>query len=148
MAVNSPQAIFLFIGHCRLALKGRSALVIDIKDLPLMVLLAPIGISATIYMQAWSLDLTMVISFTLISNLPTFGVILLYMSTAGEKPTKDKVLGAVVAFLGLAMIMTNGDIGLYPHLMGDGIASASAFFWTLYTVPGKRSLKNILSSMC
>jgi drug/metabolite transporter (DMT)-like permease len=121
-----------------LALKGRSALVIDIKDLPLMVLLATVGISATIYTQAWSLDLTTVTNFTLISSLSTFGVMLLSMSMSGEMPTKDKVLGAVVALLGLAIIMTNGKLGFSPHIMGDGIALASAFFWALYTVLGKK----------
>lgn len=119
-------------------LKGRNSLAINIRDIPYMVVLATVGISASLFLQALSLDHTTVTNFTLISSLSTFAVILLSVTMIGEKPTKNKIIGAIVAFFGLALITINGQFEISPQFFGDGIALASAFFWGLYTVLGKK----------
>ncbi len=121
-----------------LLLKGVRGLYIDVKDIPYMILLATIGISASLFLQALSLEHTTVTNFTLISSLSTFAVILLSFVTIGEKPSKQKIIGATIAFLGLVLITTNGMLSLSPQIKGDIIALTSAFFWALYTVMGKK----------
>jgi drug/metabolite transporter (DMT)-like permease len=118
--------------------KGRSAFHIDLKDIPYMVMLATVGISLSFFMQVWSLDYTTATNFTLIFNLSTFVIIFLSIGMFGEKLTGNKIIGALLAFLGLALITTNGNFGISPHLVGDGIALAGTMFWALYTVLGKR----------
>lgn len=121
-----------------LLLKGKQGLSIDLKDIPYMAFLATIGISAALFLQAWSLENTTVTNFTMISSLSTFAVMLLSLVILGEKPSKEKVIGAVIAFIGLALITTNGRFELSAQFKGDVIALTSAFFWALYTVMGKK----------
>lgn len=121
-----------------LLLKGKKGLSIDLKDAPYMAFLATIGISAALFLQAWSLENTTVTNFTMISSLSTFTVMLLSLVIIGEKPSKNKVIGAIIAFIGLALITTNGRFELSAQFKGDIIALTSAFFWALYTVMGKK----------
>ena len=118
--------------------KGRGAFHIDLKDIPYMVMLATVGISLSFFMQVWSLDYTTATNFTLIFNLSTFVIIFLSIGMFGEKLTSNKIIGAAMAFLGLALITTNGNFGISPHFIGDGIALAGTVFWALYTVLGKK----------
>ncbi len=121
-----------------LLLKGKQGLSIDLKDVPYMAFLATIGISASLFLQAWSLEHTTVTNFTMISSLSTFAVMLLSVVITGEKPSKDKIIGAIIAFAGLALITTNCRFEFSAQLKGDIIALTSAFFWALYTVMGKK----------
>ncbi|UWJ23462.1 Permease of the drug/metabolite transporter (DMT) superfamily [Methanosarcina mazei TMA] len=121
-----------------LLLKGKQGLSIDLKDVPYMAFLATIGISAALFLQAWSLEHTTVTNFTMISSLSTFAVMLLSLMIIGEKLSKDKIIGVAIAFAGLALITTNGRFELSAQLKGDIIALTSAFFWALYTVMGKK----------
>jgi drug/metabolite transporter (DMT)-like permease len=118
--------------------KGRSALYIDIKDIPYFILLATIGITLSYFFQVWSLYYTTATNFTLILNLATFFIMFLSIALIGEKLTRNKIIGSAVAFLGLALIATNGNFGISPHFIGDALALAGTIFWALYTVLGKK----------
>ncbi len=118
--------------------KGRSALAIDLRDIPRFVFLATTGITLTFFLWVWALDYTTATNFTLISNLATFFIIFLSVAMIGEKLTKSKVIGAIVAFSGLGLIVTNGNFGLAPHFLGDALTLAGAFFWAVYTIVGKK----------
>lgn len=132
-ALSAPMIIAV-----TLLLKDKKGLSIDLKDVPYMAFLATIGISTALFLQAWSLENTTVTNFTMISSLSTFTVMLLSFVIIGEKPSKDKVIGAIIAFIGLALITTNGRFEVSAQLKGDIIALTSAFFWALYTVMGKK----------
>lgn len=118
--------------------KGRGVLRIDLKDIPYFILLATTGITLSYLLQVWALDYTTATNFTLIMNLSTFFIMFLSVAMFGEKLTGNKIIGAVVAFAGLALIATNGNLGMAPHLIGDGMTLAGTIFWALYTVLGKR----------
>jgi len=132
-ALSTPMIITV-----TLLLKGKKGLSIDLKDAPYMAFLATIGISAALFLQAWSLENTTVTNFTMISSLSTFTVMLLSLVIIGEKPSKDKVIGAIIALIELALVTTNGRFELSAQFKGDIIALTSAFFWALYTVMGKK----------
>lgn len=118
--------------------KGRNAFTIDIKDIPYLVLISIIGISLGFFLQVWSVEYTTATNFTLIFNLSTFFIMFLSVWMIGEKLTGNKMAGAAIAFIGLALITTNGNPGITPHLKGDLIALTSAAAWGLYSVMGKR----------
>lgn len=118
--------------------KGRRALAIDIKDIPYFILLATIGITLSYFLQVWSLDYTTATNFTLILNLSTFFIMFLSVAMIGEKLTRSKMIGAALAFIGLAMIVTNGKFRIAPHIEGDGMVLAGTVCWALYTVLGKK----------
>lgn len=118
--------------------KGTKALYVDLKDVPYLVLLATIGITLSYFLQVWSLDYTTATNFTLIMNLSTFFIMFLSIAMIGEKLTRNRMIGSVVAFIGLALIVTNGNFGIAPHLLGDGMVLAGTILWALYTVLGKR----------
>jgi drug/metabolite transporter (DMT)-like permease len=63
--------------------KGRSALRIDLKDVPYLVLLATIGVTLSFYLQALSLDYTTATNFTLLFNLSTFMIMFLCIAMFG-----------------------------------------------------------------
>lgn len=118
--------------------KGRRAMAVDLRDIPYFVLLATVGITLSFFLQVLSLSYTTATNFTLIFNLSTFFILFLSVAMAGERFTNRKMFGALVAFLGLVLIVTNGHIALSTHLLGDGIALLGTIAWALYTILGKR----------
>lgn len=119
--------------------KGRKALKVDLKDIPYFALLATVGVTISFFLQVLSLNYTTASNFTLIFNLSTFFIIFLSAAVMGEKLTGNKLIGAVIAFAGLALIVTNGNFAISPHLLGDGIALLGTLAWAVYTVLGKRA---------
>jgi len=119
--------------------KGRKALKVDLKDIPYFALLATVGVTISFFLQVLSLNYTTASNFTLIFNLSTFFIIFLSAAVMGEKLTRNKLIGAVIAFAGLALIVTNGNFAISPHLLGDGIALLGTLAWAVYTVLGKRA---------
>ncbi|WP_424358061.1 DMT family transporter [Methanocella sp. MCL-LM] len=119
--------------------KGRKAFAVELKDIPYFAALATIGVTLSFYLQVLSLDYTTATNFTLIFNLSTFFIIFLSAWLMGEKLTGNKIIGALVAFAGLALIVTNGNFSLSPNFLGDGIALLGTLAWAVYTVLGKRA---------
>lgn len=119
--------------------KGRKAFAVDLKDIPYFAGLATIGVTISFFLQVLSLDYTTATNFTLIFNLSTFFIIFLSAWLMGEKLTHNKLIGALVAFAGLALIVTNGNFGISPNFVGDGIALLGTLAWAVYTVLGKRA---------
>jgi drug/metabolite transporter (DMT)-like permease len=120
-----------------LAGKGRAAFRIELKDVPYILLLATIGIPLEFFLQVWSQGNTTATNFTLIYDLSTFFIMFLSLAFLGEKLTRDKVTGSVIAFAGLGVIITNGSATLSPGIYSDTIALAGCVVWALYTAIGK-----------
>lgn len=117
--------------------KGRSALKVKRRDMPLLALLAFLGIPLEFLLQVLSLANTSVTNFTLIFCLAPFFI--LYGSTflTKERITGAKVLGTVLAFAGVAFVVLSEGTGLSANLLGDGVALLSCVIWAVYTVIGK-----------
>jgi drug/metabolite transporter (DMT)-like permease len=117
--------------------KGRKALSVERRDLPLLAFLAFLGIPLEFLLQVLSLANTTVTNFTLIFCLTPFFIIIASMALYKEKVTRNKVLGMVLAFAGVAFVVTSGGMALTANLLGDGVALLSCIIWALYTVMGK-----------
>jgi drug/metabolite transporter (DMT)-like permease len=128
-------AIILFI--ITILWKGRSALSVKVKDLPLFALLAFLGIPLEFLLQVLSLENTSVTNFTLIFCLAPFFIIFGSALMTREKVTRNKLLGTVLAFAGVAFVVMSGGFALSANLLGDGLALIACVVWAVYTVVGK-----------
>lgn len=117
--------------------KGRKALMVKRRDLPLLALLAFLGIPLEFLLQVLSLANTSVTNFTLIFCLAPFFIIFGSVLMTREKITGNKLLGTVLAFAGVAFVVLSGGMALSANLLGDGVALASCVVWAVYTVIGK-----------
>ena len=117
--------------------KGRKALQVERKDLPLLAVLAFLGIPLEFLLQVLSLANTTVTNFTLIFCLAPFFIIFASAVLYKEKVTRNKVLGTLLAFAGVAFVVTAGGLALTTNLLGDGVALLSCVVWSVYTVMGK-----------
>ena len=117
--------------------KGRKALSVKRRDLPLLALLAFLGIPLEFLLQVLSLANTSVTNFTLIFCLAPFFIIFGSSLLTKEKVTQNKVLGTLLAFAGVAFVVLSAGTGLTSNLLGDGMALLSCVIWSVYTVAGK-----------
>jgi drug/metabolite transporter (DMT)-like permease len=128
-------AVLLFI--ITLIWKGRQAFQVKRRDLPLLALLAFLGIPLEFLLQVVSLANTTVTNFTLIFCLAPFFIIFGSAMLTKERVTRNKILGTVLAFIGVAFVVVSGGAGLTTNLLGDGIAFLACIIWAAYTVVGK-----------
>lgn len=117
--------------------KGWGALQIDKKDLPYIAILAFMGIPLEFLLQVTSLAYTTATCFTLIFSLSPFFIIFASAVLIKEKITKHKAVGALIGFIGVAFIITNGSLAVPTNLLGDAVAIMANIVWALYTVLGK-----------
>jgi len=117
--------------------KGTAALKIDKKDLPYIAVLAFMGIPLEFLLQVTSLAYTTATCFTLIFSLSPFFIIFASAVLIKEKITRHKSIGALLGFIGVTFIITNGSLAVPTNLLGDAIAIMANIVWALYTVMGK-----------
>lgn len=117
--------------------KGTEALKIDKKDLPYIAVLAFMGIPLEFLLQVTSLAYTTATCFTLIFSLSPFFIIFASAVLIKEKITRHKSIGALLGFIGVTFIITNGSLAVPTNLLGDAIAIMANIVWALYTVMGK-----------
>ena len=117
--------------------KGWEALKIDKKDMPYIAVLAFLGIPLEFLLQVTSLAYTTATCFTLIFSLSPFFIIFASAILIKEKITRHKAIGALIGFIGVAFIITNGSLAVPTNLLGDTVAVMANIVWALYTVLGK-----------
>ena len=117
--------------------KGWRALKIDKKDMPYIAILAFMGIPLEFLLQVTSLAYTTATCFTLIFSLSPFFIIFASAILINEKITRHKAIGALIGFIGVTFIITNGSLAVPNNLLGDCIAIMANVVWALYTVMGK-----------
>jgi drug/metabolite transporter (DMT)-like permease len=110
---------------------------VNLRDLPLLALLAFLGIPLEFLLQVLSLSNTTVTNFTLIFCLAPFFIIFASAVMSREKVTRNKMLGTLLAFAGVAFVVISSGAALSANLLGDGVALLSCIIWALYTVMGK-----------
>lgn len=117
--------------------KGWNAFKIDKKDLPYIAVLAFMGIPLEFLLQVTSLAYTTATCFTLIFSLSPFFIIFVSSILIKEKITRHKATGALLGFIGVTFIITNGSLTVPTNLLGDSVAVMANVVWALYTVMGK-----------
>ncbi|CAJ38104.1 predicted transporter (DMT superfamily) [Methanocella arvoryzae MRE50] len=117
---------------------GWRSLIIEKKDLWVLVGMAMTGITLQYITQLIAMTYTTVTNTALLINMGTFFVVIPSIIFLKEKFNVDNLLGIVIAFAGLALVVTNGKIEFSPQLIGDGIILISAALWAVYILIGNK----------
>lgn len=101
-----------------------------------LLLLAITGIAAFNTMLYWSLHHTTVINATLMQSLGPLMIGLWSLLLFGESLTRRQLAGIIVSFLGVATVVSDGDVGRLAHLtlnIGDVVIIAAMAIYALYS---------------
>lgn len=119
-------------------LYGWKSLIVQKKDLIVLFGMAMTGVTLQYITQLYAMTYTTVTNTALLINMGTFFVIIPSILFFKEKFTADNLLGVVIAFVGVALVASNGQFELSPHLIGDGIVLISAALWAVYVLIGNK----------
>lgn len=121
-----------------LLVEGRRAFRISLKDLPVLVVMAFTGVTLQYIVQFVAMTYTSVTNTALLINMGTFFVIIPSALFLKLKLSIDNILGVAVAFLGAALVATNGVLAFTPNLIGDGLVILCAVMWAIYILVGNK----------
>jgi drug/metabolite transporter (DMT)-like permease len=98
------------------------------------------------YQLLWTLGLTQITagdSALIIAAAPVLTALL--AAAAGlDRLTPPKLVGALVAFLGVAVVIAAGhELSIGASLVGDVLTLGAAVLWAVYTVAGTRMLREV-----
>ena len=101
------------------------------------------------YQVLWSVGLTQITagdSALIIAVSPVLTA-LLAGAVGMDRLTAPKLVGALVAFAGVAIVITAGhDLSLGASLVGDLLTLGAAVLWAVYTVAATRMLRPSIRS--
>jgi drug/metabolite transporter (DMT)-like permease len=121
------------------ALGGGKAFRIELRDVPVFLLLSLSNVSIGFILQVEALNYTTVTNFSLEFNLATFFIMLLGAALLGERLTRKKLAGALIAFSGAVIIISGGSLDLSSaHIIGDLMGVGSALAFGLFTIASKK----------
>ncbi len=119
--------------------KGKEIFKFDIKDLGTFILMALTGVTFQYVIQVSAQNYTSATDASLLVNTSVFFIMFLGAMFLKEKLTGWRVIGAVVGFIGVALLVSNGNlnIDLGGNALGDLMIIACAFLWAIYSIFGK-----------
>jgi drug/metabolite transporter (DMT)-like permease len=98
------------------------------------------------YQVLWTLGLTQITagdSALIIAVAPVLTAILAAL-VGLDRLTPPKLVGALVAFLGVAVVIVAGhELSIGASLVGDVLTLGSAILWAIYTVAATRMLRDV-----
>jgi len=108
-----------------------------------LIALGVVGFGA--YQVTWTFGLTMITagdSALIVAAAPVLTA-LLAGAIGLDRITAPKMAGALVAFTGVAVVITAGhELSLGASLLGDALTLTAAVLWAVYTVLGSRMLRH------
>ncbi len=114
------------------------------RDALTMLGLGMLGFGA--YQVLWSVGLTQITagnSALIIAAAPVLTAILAAI-VGLDRLTPPKLLGALVAFLGVAVVIAAGhELALGSSLVGSALTLAASVLWAVYTVAATRMLRQV-----
>jgi drug/metabolite transporter (DMT)-like permease len=121
-----------------LVLEGRNTFRVNIKDMPVLVIMALTGVSLQYIVQFIGMTYTDVTNTALLINMCTFFVIIPSALFLKDRLTPDNFFGVVIAFIGAVLVATRGDLAITPNIIGDGLILICAVMWAVYILIGNR----------
>jgi drug/metabolite transporter (DMT)-like permease len=98
------------------------------------------------YQLIWSIGLTQITagdSALIVAVAPVLTV-LLAGAVGMDRLTPPKLVGALVAFAGVAVVVTAGrELSLGASLVGELLTLGAAVLWAVYTIAGTRMLRQV-----
>lgn len=120
--------------------KGRQFFKIDMKDMPTIIMMAITGVTLQYILQVSSQSFTTATNASLLINTSVFFIMILSAMFLGEKLTSWKVIGAIVGFIGVAFLVSNGTLSfdLGGSVAGDLLIVFCGLLWAIYSIYGKK----------
>jgi drug/metabolite transporter (DMT)-like permease len=120
--------------------KGKETFKFDKHDIFTFIILALTGVTFQYAIQVSAQKFTSATSASLLINTSVFFILILGAVFLKEKMTWYRVMGAVIGFVGVALLVTKGSLSLElnDNAVGDLMIIACAFLWSVYTIYGKR----------
>ena len=104
------------------------------KDEALMVALGITGGSAYFFTENEALRFGTATNVSLIvCSCPLFTTILFRMFVKGTRLSNPQVIGAIVAFIGMVVVVLNGHFVLHLSPLGDSLAFGACLCWVFYS---------------
>ncbi len=117
-----------FLGKQRLFSK-------TLKDEFVFFLLGIFGGSLYFLAENTALKITLVSNVALlVCTAPLLTAILSHLFLKGERLNKPLIYGSLIAFLGVSMVIFNGQFILAVNPLGDFLSIVGALSWALYTI--------------
>ena len=106
------------------------------KDELMFLLIGVTGGSLYFFLQNTALSYTYAANVSILVALaPILTVILAQLfSRSGERLGKYVYIGAVIAIVGVVLVVLNGQLTFHLNPLGDFIALGAAFMWALYSI--------------
>ena len=106
------------------------------KDELMFILIGVTGGSLYFFLQNTALSYTYAANVSILVALaPILTVILAQLfSRSGERLGKYVYIGAVIAIVGVVLVVLNGPLTFHLNPLGDFIALGAAFMWALYSI--------------
>ncbi|OIO60232.1 MAG: EamA/RhaT family transporter [Alphaproteobacteria bacterium CG_4_10_14_0_2_um_filter_63_37] len=103
--------------------------------------LGSVGIAGFNLLFFWAMQSTSPTNAALIMATNPLMTALMAALLVGERPTTAQLLAIPVAFAGVVVVISGGDLRLLAHLnivQGDGLMLLANLFWAAYNALGKR----------
>lgn len=121
-------ALMLAVSHKRLFAKSA-------KDELMMMALGATGGSIYFLAENCALLYSTATNVSLIvCSCPLFATMLFCLCFKGVSLNRRQVIGAVLAFLGMAAVVLNGQFVLHLSPIGDSLAFAACLCWAVYSI--------------
>lgn len=117
---------------------------IELRDVPMFVLLGFLSVSSYFLIQYTALKITTTINSSIIIGLAPIMTALLAARFADEPLTSKKILGILLAFLGVYAIITKGKFIFTFNsgtIKGDMLILLNSLLWPVFTLLSKTVIK-------
>ena len=139
LAGLSPESIFFYrflLAYVGIWFFGKNRLFAkNLKDEMYFVLLGISGGSAYFLTENYALQYTFTSNVALlVCTAPLFIALLCHLFLKSEKITKRLIQGMIIALMGVAFVVFNGQFILKLNPLGDLLSIAAAFCWAIYSL--------------
>ena len=133
---------FLIAYLCMIVISHKQLWAKNLKDELTFLGLGVMG--GSLYFLAENLALTYSTSANvsiLVSTTPLLTAIIVSAFYRTERMTRKQSIGSLVAFIGAALVILNGQIMLHINPLGDALAIGAAVTWALYSLFMRRVMQ-------
>lgn len=128
-------ARFLIAYILMLAVSHRRLFADSLKDELLMLVLGAAGGSAYFLTENYALEYSTATNVSLIvCSCPLFATIFFCLFFKSIKLKRSQAVGALLAFMGMAAVVLNGQFVLHLSPIGDSLAFAACMCWAVYSI--------------
>lgn len=118
-----------------------------LKNWKALLLLGAIGVTAFQLFQNFGLVYATAMESSVLLNIDPIFIAILASVYLKEKLDAKKIVGILIAFIGISIIVLRGSAGTFVltplGILGDLLAIGGAFSWAVYSVYGKKVMEKV-----